>query len=61
MATDFELRNIPSRVLVRRPLDMSKLGLVRGVVVADVKRELDCTLPISEHGHFNIQSACTHT
>lgn len=42
MAADLELRDVPSRVLVRRPLDVTKLSLIRGVVVVNVERQFDC-------------------
>ena len=41
MTADLELCHVPGRVLVRRPLDVSELRLVRCVVVLDVERELE--------------------
>ena len=41
MTADLELGHVPGRVLVRRPLDVCELRLVRCVVVLDVERELE--------------------
>ena len=41
VAANLELGHVPGRVLVRRPLDVSKLRLVRRVIVLDVERELE--------------------
>ena len=40
VSTDLELGHVPRGVLVGRPLDVAKLGLVRREVVLDVKRNL---------------------
>ena len=40
MSTDLKLGHVPRGVLVGRPLDVAKLGLVRCEVVLDVKRNL---------------------
>ena len=42
VAAHFELRHIPCRVVMRRPLHKSELSLVRGQVVVKVKREFNC-------------------
>ena len=41
MTADLEFGHVPSRVLVRRSLNMSELRLVRRVVVLDVERQLE--------------------
>ena len=41
MTADLELGHVPSRVLVRRSLNMSELRLVRRVVVLNVERQLE--------------------
>ena len=41
VTADLELGHVPGRVLVRRPLDVSELRLVRRVVVLDVEREFE--------------------
>ena len=40
VTADLELGHVPGRVLVRRPLDVSELRLVRREIVLDVKRQL---------------------
>lgn len=42
VSTDFELSYVPSRVIVSRPLDISPLSLIRGIVVMDIERNFDC-------------------
>ena len=41
VTADLELGHVPGRVLVRRPLDVSELRLIRRIVVLDVERELE--------------------
>ena len=41
VTADLELGHVPSRVLVRRSLNMSELRLVRRVVVLNVERQLE--------------------
>ena len=41
MTADFELGHVPRGVLVRRPLNMSKLSLISSEVVVDIQRQLD--------------------
>jgi hypothetical protein len=41
MPANFELRSIPSRILVRWPLDMAELCLVGCVTIVYVQRQLD--------------------
>ena len=37
----FELGHVPRGVLVRRPLNMPKLGLISGEIVVDIQRQFD--------------------
>lgn len=59
MAADLELRDIPSRVLVRRPLDVTELSLIRGIVVVNVERQFDCQYLSAVGPEYNNDS--THT
>ena len=57
MPADFELGHVPSGVLVGRPLDVAKLGLVRREIVLDVKRnfklkELVTLMPV----HLSVET-----